>query len=144
MSDKLRLIVLTDRGVEAALGKSLDLECAEVSGAFIETDMTRRYSLRDKVKRSIRYDGFAVTLSMPARKLHGRDGIYDDDIKRISRSRGRLQGEAALGPGFNGPGAGPFKTRRMDAEANFTRFIQITGGFDQVKNGFRRALATQA
>jgi hypothetical protein len=32
----------------------------------------------------------------------------------------------------------------MDAEANFTRFIQITGGFDQVKNGFRRALATQA
>jgi methionyl-tRNA formyltransferase len=63
---KLRLLVLTHGSEKAAtiIERLLTLPCAEVKGIFIETERSpRRYSLREKIKRSIRYYGFAETLS---------------------------------------------------------------------------------
>src|SRR5437868_10801577 len=67
--NKLRLIVLTHGGIEIALKRLLALDCAEVAGVFIETDTVRRVGWREKIKRSVRYDGYAATAMKFARKL---------------------------------------------------------------------------
>lgn len=90
MNEKLRLIALTHGGTELALRRLVQLECAEVVGIFIETDISRRRSLREKIKRSIRYDGYWGTAAKFARKLL-RLNVYDEGIQAISDSRDRLR-----------------------------------------------------
>lgn len=87
-NNKLRVVLLTHGGCEKALERLVALECAEVAGVVIETDVIRHSSLREKVKRSIRYDGYWATAGKLARKLivsrrseeveslkHGRDAV---------------------------------------------------------------------
>jgi folate-dependent phosphoribosylglycinamide formyltransferase PurN len=93
---KLRLILLTHGGVEIALERLLALDCAEVVGIFIETDTVRRVGLREKVKRSIRYDGYAATVAKFASALIGHrasdeQGAMEssrDALRQIALSRG--------------------------------------------------------
>jgi folate-dependent phosphoribosylglycinamide formyltransferase PurN len=93
MSEKkrLRVIVLTYGGAELAITRLIETECVEVVGIFVETDIIHRRGLREKVKRSIRYDGYAVTVSKLARRLLGMEGVYDEGIKAIAGSRDRLR-----------------------------------------------------
>jgi len=67
--NKLRLLVLTHGGIEIALKRLLALDSAEVAALYIETDTVRRVGWREKIKRSIRYDGYTATASKFARKL---------------------------------------------------------------------------
>jgi methionyl-tRNA formyltransferase len=67
--NKLRLLVLTHGGIEIALKRLLALDCAEVAGVFVETDAVRRVGWREKLRRSIRYDGYAATALKFARML---------------------------------------------------------------------------
>jgi hypothetical protein len=95
MSQKgLRLILLTHGGVEMALERLLALDCAKVVGIFIETDTTRRVGLREKLRRSIRYDGYAATVAKFARAIFGRRTSGDagaiegsrDSLRRIAEA----------------------------------------------------------
>ncbi len=88
---KLRVIVLTQGGCELAIKRLLKLECAEVAGIFVETDILRHRSLREKIARSIRYDGYAATFRKVGRKMLGKGGLYDDGIKSIAVSRDHLR-----------------------------------------------------
>jgi folate-dependent phosphoribosylglycinamide formyltransferase PurN len=92
---KLRVIVLTHGGVEQAVRRLTELDCAEVAGVFVETDVVARRGLGEKIKRSVRYDGYAVTAAKLARKLLGLRGIYDGDIEAITGGRDRLREVAA-------------------------------------------------
>jgi methionyl-tRNA formyltransferase len=68
---KLRVIVLTHGGTEKALEHLLALDNVEIRGIFIETEPERRRGLRERVERSLRYDGCRATVSKLARKaLH--------------------------------------------------------------------------
>ncbi|HKP11328.1 MAG TPA: formyltransferase family protein [Blastocatellia bacterium] len=67
--NRLRLLVLTHGGIETALRRLLALDCVEIAGVFIETDTVRRVGRREKIRRSIRYDGTAATLMKFARAL---------------------------------------------------------------------------
>jgi formyl transferase-like protein len=87
----LRVIVLTHGGTEVAVKRLIELECAEVVAIFVETDVIRAASLIEKIRRSIRYDGYLVTASKLARRLLGLKGIYDDGIDAIASSRDRLR-----------------------------------------------------
>ncbi|HWS87150.1 MAG TPA: formyltransferase family protein [Pyrinomonadaceae bacterium] len=69
---KFRVILLTHGGAELVLGRLLDLEGVEVAGVFVETETTPRRSLREKLRRSVRYDGWAATASKLAGQLLGR------------------------------------------------------------------------
>jgi folate-dependent phosphoribosylglycinamide formyltransferase PurN len=90
MSKKeLRLILLTHGGVEIAFERLLALDCAKVVGIFIETDTMRRVGLREKVKRSIRYDGYTATVAKFARALLGKRA--SDDASAIESSRDSLR-----------------------------------------------------
>ena len=90
MSKKeLRLILLTHGGVEIAFQRLLALDCAKVVGIFIETDTRRRVGLREKVKRSIRYDGYTATVAKFARTLLGKRA--SDDASAVESSRDSLR-----------------------------------------------------
>jgi hypothetical protein len=83
-NNRLRLMILTHGSLKAAaiIERILRLPCAEVAGIFVETVTTPRYSLLEKLKRSIRYDGYLGTLTKYAGKL-------------LSFSRSDLQKNAA-------------------------------------------------
>jgi len=68
---KLRVVLLTHGGCEKALERLAALECCEVAGVFIETDVIRRSGFSEKIKRSIRYDGYWATAKKFARKFIG-------------------------------------------------------------------------
>jgi peptidoglycan/xylan/chitin deacetylase (PgdA/CDA1 family) len=71
------------------------------------------------------------------------NGDEDERVRRAAEGAG-YRCAVTVEPGFNGRGVDPLRLRRMDAEANFMRFIQVTSGFDQLKNSFRRARASRA
>jgi folate-dependent phosphoribosylglycinamide formyltransferase PurN len=68
---KLRVVLLTHGGCEKALERLVALECCEVVGVFIETDVIRHSGFSEKMKRSIRYDGYWATAGKLARKFIG-------------------------------------------------------------------------
>ena len=72
IGDKLRLLVLTHGSNKAAMiiERLITLSCAEIAGIFIETEQSpRRYSLTEKIKRSIRYDGYVSTMTRIIKRL---------------------------------------------------------------------------
>lgn len=75
---KFRVILLTHGGAELVLGRLLDLGGVEVAGVFVETETTPRRGWREKLRRSIRYDGWAATASKLAGQLLGRRAAADD------------------------------------------------------------------
>lgn len=68
---RLRLMVLTHGSDKAAaiIERLLRLPCAEVGGIFVETEITRRHNLPEKLRRSVRYDGVGGTLLKLANRL---------------------------------------------------------------------------
>jgi methionyl-tRNA formyltransferase len=91
---KLRVIVLTHGDAESLLGNLLKLDNVEVAGVFVETEVNRRvYGLREKLRRSIRYDGYAATAVKGLRALAGRGGsgrVATDQIRQRQQSLGRF------------------------------------------------------
>jgi folate-dependent phosphoribosylglycinamide formyltransferase PurN len=71
----------------------------DVAGVFVETDVVRTYSLREKIKRSIRYDGYMATAWKLARKLVGAGEMADNGVGAIENNRERLR-EAACSRGI--------------------------------------------
>jgi len=101
---KLRVIVLTHGEAESLLGKLLKLDNVEVAGMFVETEVNRRvYGLREKLRRSIRYEGYVATAMKGLRALAGRDGPGGDATDRIRRSQqslGRFAGDVGVAVHF--------------------------------------------
>jgi folate-dependent phosphoribosylglycinamide formyltransferase PurN len=82
---KFRVILLTHGGAELVLERLLGVEGVEVSGVFVETETTPRRDWREKLRRSIRYDGWAATASKLAGQLLGRRSGADADAAEASR-----------------------------------------------------------
>src|SRR5215475_720443 len=102
---KLRVIVLTHGAPESLLGNLLKLDDVEVAGVFIETEVNRRvlYGRREKLRRSIRYDGYAATAMKGLRLLirrgsSGRDAT--DRIRESQQSLGRFAGVLGISVHF--------------------------------------------
>lgn len=87
----LRVILLTHGGAEKVLERLAALEGVRVVGVFVETEVVRRYPFAEKLKRSVRYDGYAATLMKLARKVvRPRGGGEDDGLRELEGSRDRL------------------------------------------------------
>jgi folate-dependent phosphoribosylglycinamide formyltransferase PurN len=81
---KLRVIVLTHGDAESLLENLLKADNVEVAGVFVETEVNRRaYGRREKLRRSILYDGYAATAMKGLRLLAGRGGSGRDETDRI-------------------------------------------------------------
>jgi folate-dependent phosphoribosylglycinamide formyltransferase PurN len=91
MNDKkLRVILLTHGGYEEIINLLVALERVTVVGIFSETDIVRRYSLREKIKRSIRYDGYLATVVKFVFRLIGRGGWSEYSPTEIKEKQERL------------------------------------------------------
>lgn len=82
---KFRVILLTHGGAELVLERLLGVEGVEVAGVFVETETTPRRDWREKLRRSIRYDGWAATASKLAGQLLGRRAGADADAAEANR-----------------------------------------------------------
>ncbi len=70
---KLRVIALTHGDAERLLDNLLKIDSVEIAGVFIETEVNRRvYGLREKLRRSILYEGYVATAMKGLRWLAGR------------------------------------------------------------------------
>lgn len=81
---EFRAILLTHGGSELALRELLQLEGACVAGIFIEPQQAKQFGTGEKVRRSIRYDGYAATLA----KFVNPQKLARKFVKADSKSNG--------------------------------------------------------
>lgn len=86
-SRRLRVIVLTHGEAERLLDNLLKIDRVEVAGVFIETEVNRRvYGFEEKLRRSIRYEGYIATAMKGLRWLTGRkDSSTDSAIQILTK-----------------------------------------------------------
>ncbi len=85
---KLRVILLTHGGAELVLEKLLALENVIVVGVFVETDVVLKRSLKEKIKRSIRYDGYVSTAKKFARTVFNRNS--NEEVKEAKNGQSKF------------------------------------------------------
>lgn len=91
---KLRVIILTHGGAELVLEDLCALRSIDVVGVFVESQRPPGRSFGEKLKRSIRYDGYIATgrkfLSNATRRNRSTDGMNhlnsQDKLKMICES----------------------------------------------------------
>jgi methionyl-tRNA formyltransferase len=94
---KLRVIVLTHGEAESLLEHLLKIDGVEIAGVFIETEVNRRaYGLREKLRRSIRYEGYLATVMKGFRLFAGRNnssGGETDQMREKQHALGDFAGD---------------------------------------------------
>jgi folate-dependent phosphoribosylglycinamide formyltransferase PurN len=85
----LRVIVLTHGGAEEVLAR-LSFPEVEVVGIFVETEIVRRHGFAEKIKRSLRYDGYMATAAKLFKKLFSAHK-ESDDLLAAGQSRDNLE-----------------------------------------------------
>ncbi|HEV3467919.1 MAG TPA: formyltransferase family protein [Pyrinomonadaceae bacterium] len=89
---KFRVILLTHGGAELVLERLLALEGVEVAGVFVETETMPRRGWREKLRRSVRYDGWGATALKLARRLGARRA--NEDARASEAARDALRAAA--------------------------------------------------
>jgi folate-dependent phosphoribosylglycinamide formyltransferase PurN len=84
--EKFRIVILTHGGAELFLETVSALETVEIAGVFIETDTEPKRGLKQKIERSIRYDGYAATLKKFARKIFGGGNSGETEAMRANQN----------------------------------------------------------
>ena len=88
-TEPLRVILLTHGGAEGVLAR-LSFPEVKVAGVFVETDIVRHHALSEKLKRSLRYDGYAATALKFIKKLTGSKAESEDLLAALE-SRNELE-----------------------------------------------------
>ena len=89
--NQLRVIILTHGAGELAITRLLDLAAVEVAGIFVEIDTPARRSLSERLRRSMRYDGYLLTAWKLARKVAGLESETSSEAAAIVDCRDRLR-----------------------------------------------------
>ena len=82
---KLKVIILTHGGAERLLELLAALEMVEIAGVYVETATEPQRSLKQKIKRSIRYDGYLATL----KKIVKPSGA--EELKNVQTGQNELE-----------------------------------------------------
>ena len=90
---RLRLMVFTHGSGKAAdiIERLLALPCVEVGAVFVETVTSRRRPLTEKLRRSIRYDGYVETLAKFIKLLKPAGPGAKNDANQFADSHERLR-----------------------------------------------------
>lgn len=86
---RFRVILLTHGGAEEVV-KRLMLCDVELAGIFVEKNIVRQYGAREKIKRSIRYDGYVATIAKLIRKVFAT-GDQNEYLVEAEESRAQLE-----------------------------------------------------
>jgi folate-dependent phosphoribosylglycinamide formyltransferase PurN len=91
MTDKkFKIVVLTHGGAERFLGLLSSTQNIEIAGVFVETATERKRSLGQKIKRSVRYDGYLATFKKFTAKLFGGRSDGEDELRSIQKNQDDL------------------------------------------------------
>jgi folate-dependent phosphoribosylglycinamide formyltransferase PurN len=82
----MRVIVLTHGDAAPLLERLAALDEVAVAGVFVETDIVRRRSLAEKIRRSIRYEGCLRTMAKPVRAIARRAAVLIGRVVPGSRA----------------------------------------------------------
>lgn len=88
---KLKVVILTHGGANRLLELLVALETVEIAGVFIETATERQRNLKQKIKRSIRYDGYFATFKKFAAKFLGNKTDGAAELKSVQESQNELK-----------------------------------------------------
>lgn len=88
---KLKVVILTHGGANRLLELLSALETIQMVGVFIETATEPQRSLKQKIERSIRYDGYLATLGKFSAKLFGGKTVGTAELRTIRESQKELE-----------------------------------------------------
>ncbi len=88
---KLKVVVLTHGGANRLLELLAALETVEVVGVYIETATEPQRNLKQKITRSIRYDGYLETARKFSGKLFGGKTGGAEELEAIRESQKELE-----------------------------------------------------
>lgn len=83
----MRVILLTHGGADLVLEELSKLKNIEVAGVFIETATSPQRPFKDKIKRSIRYDGYSETAKKFFAKVFKTKTSGEEEEKLVASSR---------------------------------------------------------
>lgn len=86
----MRVVVLTHGGAERLLELLASLENVEIAGVFIETATEPKRSFKEKLRRSMRYDGYWATAKKFAR-FFGASSNGAEDLRAVRESQKELE-----------------------------------------------------
>jgi folate-dependent phosphoribosylglycinamide formyltransferase PurN len=88
---KLKVIVLTFGGANGLLERLSALANVEVAGVFIESVTEPKRTFKEKIKRSIRYSGYAATLKNVLSKFVGRKTTGAEELKAAQDEQNNVE-----------------------------------------------------
>ena len=88
---KLKVIVLTHGGANRLLELLSAIETVEIVGVFVETVTEPQRTFKEKMKRSIRYDGYWATARKFSTKFLGGETSGTEDLKTIRAKQNDLE-----------------------------------------------------
>ncbi|MBC7900707.1 MAG: hypothetical protein H7070_11720 [Saprospiraceae bacterium] len=91
---KFKVVILTHGNAGRLLEHLSELKSVEVAGVFVETAASPKRGLRQKIKRSIRYDGFTSTMTKFAAKLLGGGTKGSEEMEDIRENQKKLSEHA--------------------------------------------------
>lgn len=90
---KLKVIILTHGGAERLLELLSSLENVEIAGVYVETATEPKRSLKQKIKRSVRYDGYFATFKKFSTVFNGKTSGAEE-LKSVLKSQDDLEKSA--------------------------------------------------
>ncbi|MBA2620613.1 MAG: hypothetical protein H0U87_05375 [Acidobacteria bacterium] len=88
---KLKVVVLTHGGANRLLELLSATETIEVAGVFIETAAAPQRTLAQKIKRSVRYDGYAATIKKFSSTLLGGATRGGEELEAVREGQKELE-----------------------------------------------------
>ena len=92
--NKLKVMILTHGGANRLLELLAALEEIEIVGVYIETVTETPRNLMEKLKRSIRYDGYSATFKKFSAKFFSGKNDSAEELKTIQKSQNELEDSA--------------------------------------------------
>ncbi|HSK70476.1 MAG TPA: formyltransferase family protein [Pyrinomonadaceae bacterium] len=87
----MKIIILTHGGVNRLLEILSALENIEIVGVFVETATEPQRTFKEKIRRSIRYDGYWETVKKLTAKLTGKKTVGAEEIKAVLEKQNELE-----------------------------------------------------
>lgn len=87
----MKIVILTHGGINRLLELLSALDNIEIVGVFVETMTEPQRTFKQKIERSIRYDGYGETLKKFAAKLFGKNTAGAEETKVVLEKRNELE-----------------------------------------------------
>ncbi len=89
--NKLKVVILTHGGADRLLELLSELENVEIAAVLVEMPTEPKRTLKRKIQRSVRYDGYLATLKKFSAKFAGKETGGINELKVIQEKQNTLE-----------------------------------------------------